>query len=260
MAVVWRVMVLSRAMASHTTTKAGLRGYLTRRPNWSTEILFVFPLFVIYQVGTFGSDQLNGVDFISTLLFRLRAQSEWGLVGFAAAVIGGVAYLYYRQRRTEKFQLRMMWPLLIESGIYALIMGTVILFIMTSILHMNPPSLAAGKPAYDPWMVLYISAGAGLHEELVFRVLMFGGLLYGLTRWTKLSRVVILAIALGVSGAIFSASHHIPPHGEAFTFFAFIYRLLAGVIFGFIYLHRGFSTAVYTHFLYDVLVLGVWQN
>lgn len=237
-----------------------VRAYLGRRPNWSTEILFVFPLFVIYQVGTFGSDQLNGVDFISTLLFRLRAQSEWGLLGFAVAVVGAVAYLYWRKRSEEKFELRMIWPLLLESGVYALVMGTVILFLMTKVLGMRPPSLAAANPSYSPWMVLYISAGAGLHEELVFRVLLFGGLLAGLTRYTSLSRVLILTIALGISGAVFSLSHHIPPHGEAFTFFAFVYRWLAGVLFGVIYLHRGFSTAVYTHFLYDVLVLGIWRS
>lgn len=244
---------------SEASRQRSLRGYLNRRPNWSTEILFVFPLFVVYQVGTFGSDQLNGVDFISTLLFRLRAQSEWGLAGFALAVLGGVGYLYWRKRSTEQFQLRMMWPMVLESGIYALIMGTVIIFVMTKILGMRPPSLSTA-PAYNPWMAIYISAGAGLHEELVFRVALFGGLLAGLTRYTQLSRLIILTVALAVSGAVFSISHHIPPHGEPFALFTFVYRLLAGVVFGVIYLHRGFSTAVYTHFLYDVLVLGIWHG
>ncbi len=245
--------------ASEASRQRSLRAYLSRRPNWSTEILFVFPLFVVYQVGTFGSDQLNGVDFLSTVLFRLRAESEWGLMGFAAAVFGAAAYLYWRKRSTEKFELRMMWPMILESGLYALLTGTVILFVMTKILGMHPPSLST-TPSYSPWMVLYISAGAGLHEELVFRVLLFGGLVAGLTRWTSLSRVLILTVALGVSGAVFSISHHIPPHGEVFTLFAFVYRLLAGVLFGVIYLKRGFSTAVYTHFFYDVLVLGIWSG
>ncbi len=243
---------------SEASRQRSLSAYLGRRPNWSTEILFVFPLFVVYQVGTFGSDQLNGVDFLSTVLFRLRAESEWGLAAFALAVVGGAAYLYWQKRNTERFELRMMWPMILESGLYALLTGTVILFVMTKILGMHPPSLSTA-PAYSPWMVLYISAGAGLHEELVFRVILFGGLLAGLTRWTSLSRLVVLTVALVASGAVFSISHHIPPHGEAFTLFAFVYRVLAGVLFGLIYLKRGFSTAVYTHFFYDVLVLGVWQ-
>jgi membrane protease YdiL (CAAX protease family) len=248
-----------RAGLPEASRQRSLRAYLTRRPNWSTEILFVFPLFVIYQVGTFGSDQLNGVDFVSTLLFRLRARSEWGLLAFAALVFGGATYLYLRMRRSEKFQLRMMWPMLVESGLYALVMGTVILFVMTKILGLRPPSLSTA-PAGSPWMVIYVSAGAGLHEELVFRLVLFGGLLAGLTRWTGLSRFTILLVALLVSSAVFSASHHLPPHGESFTLFAFVYRVLAGAIFGVIYLHRGFSTAVYTHFLYDVLVLGFWRG
>lgn len=248
-----------RKGTSEANRQRSLRAYWSRRPNWSTEILFVFPLFVVYQVGTFGSDQLNGVDFLSTVLFRLSAESEWGLAGFALAVVVGTAYLYWRKRSTEKFELRMMWPMILESGLYALLTGSVIIFVMTKILGMHPPSLST-TPSYNPWMVLYISAGAGLHEELVFRVILFGGLLAGLTRWTRFSRLFILTVALVVSGAVFSISHHIPPHGEVFGLFAFVYRLLAGVLFGIIYLKRGFSTAVYTHFFYDVLVLGIWQG
>ena len=90
----------------------------------------------------------------------------------------------------------------------------------------------------------------------MFRVAIYGSLAALLSSRTGLSRLAVVGLALAVSATLFSASHHIPPHGEHFTAFAFVYRLLAGVIFGLLYAYRGFSTAVYTHFLYDVLVLG----
>ena len=208
-------------------------------------------------MGTFTTNQRNGADFISTLMFRLAMASEIAFLGVSAAILIAVGYLYLRMRRKEHFQLRKVWVVLVESSVYALLMGIVIVFIMTKILGMSPPSLAAAKAALDPWMVIYISAGAGVHEELVFRVLLFGGLLAGFARYTRFSRLVGLTLALGISSVLFSISHHIPPHGEAFAMFPFVYRIFAGGIFGLLYVYRGFSVAVYTHFLYDVLVLGV---
>ncbi|MFH2009083.1 MAG: CPBP family intramembrane glutamic endopeptidase [bacterium] len=247
------------AASAEAARQRSLLLYLSQRPNWSTEVLFVFPLFVVYQAGTFSSNQLNGVDLVSTLLFRLSSVSEYALLGLASAVMVGVGYLYWRMRRRERFELRMILPVLAESAVYAVLMGTVILFVMNRILGIAPPSLGAGS-GYGPWMVVYVSAGAGLHEELVFRVAIYGGLAALLGSRTGLSRLVVVGLALAVSATLFSVSHHIPPHGEPFTLFAFVYRLLAGVIFGVLYAYRGFSTAVYTHFLYDVLVLGLFRG
>jgi hypothetical protein len=149
---------------------------------------------------------------------------------------------------------------LLESGLYAFVMGSLILLFMFHLLGMRPPSL--GPLANRTWLdVLYVSAGAGVHEELVFRVLIYGlllaalGSLVGPRRW--LGRGLVLALALLGSAALFSISHHAPPHGEIFTSFAFVYRLLAGCLFGLMYHYRGFAVAVYAHFFYDVMVLGI---
>ena len=48
-----------------------------------------------------------------------------------------------------------------------------------------------------------------------------------------------------------------PPRGdagEAFTWFAFIFRWLAGVFFAWVFVVRGFGVAVGTHTAYDILV------
>ena len=44
----------------------------------------------------------------------------------------------------------MVWPVLLESGLYALLMGTVIVFVMTRILQLQPPSLAAAPGRGPP--------------------------------------------------------------------------------------------------------------
>ena len=42
--------------------------------------------------------------------------------------------------------------------------------------------------------------------------------------------------------------------GEAFTWFAFIFRWLAGVYFAWVFVVRGFGVAVGAHTAYDILV------
>jgi membrane protease YdiL (CAAX protease family) len=99
-----------------------------------------------------------------------------------------------------------------------------------------------------------LSLGAGVHEELVFRLGLMGGgtaalLLAGLGRGPS------VAIALVVSAVLFSAAHHAGPLGEPFDRGVFVYRALAGVVFGLVFYFRSLAHAVYTHFLYDVWVL-----
>ncbi|MDY0002205.1 MAG: CPBP family intramembrane glutamic endopeptidase [Polyangia bacterium] len=247
----------TRTRSEEAARQRSLWTYLSTRPNWPTELLFIVPVFLVYQAGTFFTDQQNGVDLVTTLIFRLRIASEHAFIGLSAVTGAALLGLFLWTRRKQRFQLRMIGPLLLESGLYALLMGNAILLLMTKVLGLPPPTLGAPE-ALDPWMVIYVSAGAGLHEELVFRLLLFGSLLWILGR-AGLRPFIALFVALATSAVLFSAAHHLPPHGEPFTTFAFVYRLLAGVVFGLLYHYRGLATAVWSHFLYDVLVLGVWR-
>lgn len=243
------------AQVGESTRQQSWRMYLTTRPNWASEILFVFPLLLVYQVGAFSATRVNGVDLVTTLLFRLASWSLQAFQVFVGATLVAVLLLYIRQRRRERFQYRLAWRLLLESGLYAFFMGSLILLVMIKLLGLRPPSVALGE-GLTPWMIVYLSAGAGVHEELVFRVLIYGGLLW-LFSGPRVSRTVAVTLALLVSAALFSAAHHLPPHGDPWVVFTFVYRLFAGLIFGLIYHFRGLAAAVYTHFLYDVLVLAM---
>lgn len=100
-----------------------------------------------------------------------------------------------------------------------------------------------------------LSIGAGLYEELLFRVL-----LVGLTAWAARKvlgwRPLFADIAATVLGAlIFSAFHYIGPFGDRLDVFSFVFRTIAGLFFSALYLTRGFGITAWTHALYDVLLL-----
>ena len=67
-------------------------------------------------------------------------------------------------------------------------------------------------------------------------------------------RVLASAMAVTASALLFALAQDGGTPGESFTWFALIYRWLAGVYFAWVFVVRGFGVAVGTHTAYDVLV------
>jgi membrane protease YdiL (CAAX protease family) len=165
--------------------------------------------------------------------------------------LGGVLLL---RRQHQHFQPRVIVPIMLESTIYALTMGSLIILVMTRLLGIEP-SLSAALQKEGIVSRFVMSLGAGVYEELVFRLGLLGGtfaLTQKLFRW---NRWFSLLIAFGISALAFSAVHHIPPYGDPIRIDIFTFRVLAGIFFGALYWFRGLAVAVYTHALYDVYVL-----
>jgi membrane protease YdiL (CAAX protease family) len=232
---------------------AVLRRHFSGRIDPFTSAVLVFPLFLTYQVGILlsGGGGRNGVDFITTTLIELsrRDRSTYLLVMVGAFLV--YAAVVALLRSGGRFHLRAFLPMLLESALYACFMGSAIFFIMDRSAEWIP-TLAVGGG--DVLQLVVISSGAGFHEELIFRALLLGGMarvfrlpLGGTLGWIT---------ALLISSLLFAAVHHMGPYGEPFHGGAFVYRSIAGALFGVLYQLRGFAVAAWTHALYDVLVLA----
>ncbi len=223
--------------------------------NLLTSLILVFPLLLIYQIGVlFTLPMLNGADFLTTLLFRTFHLTTGQYVGFIAAVwvLFLLALVFLRKR--QAFNGRVVIPVLLESSIYALSMGSIIVLLMTNVLGISP-RLAAGLPGEGFLTRLVMSLGAGVYEETVFRLGLLGGTVAVLERLAGWRRWFALLVAFGISSIAFSAVHHLPPYGDPLSLGIFTFRVLAGVCFGLLFWFRGFAVAVYTHALYDIYVL-----
>ena len=113
--------------------------------------------------------------------------------------------------------------------------------------------------AFIAGVVALALVGAGVYEELLFRLILLSAVVGFLSRRNvalRDSRV----IAVLATSALFSAAHYIGPSGEAialgaWTFwFGAVFRFLAGVLFGLLFVFRGFGVAVGSHAAYNVLV------
>jgi hypothetical protein len=234
----------------------------SRAPRYS--LLFALPLLIIYQVlaalapaGPGGVIVRNGADVMLQSIFVWVA-GAWGPRIFLLCLIGVGAWLIARDVRSNRTSIRptLLAGMLLESTCLALVFGIVVAVLTAAVLG-SPPPMAIGfvQQHIGRLTLLMISIGAGIYEELLFRVL-----LVGLIAWTAHKvlgwRPLVAGIVAAVLGAlIFSAFHYIGPYGDRWDVYSFVFRSIAGLFFSGLYLLRGFGITAWTHALYDVFLL-----
>jgi hypothetical protein len=144
--------------------------------------------------------------------------------------------------------------------LYALTFGLVVGTLTGLVLHGLVPVAAGSRLAVQGAATfglptqLMISLGAGIYEELLFRVLVVGSLAW-LARQGFGWRPLMAGVFATILGAlIFSAFHYVGPYGDPPELASFLFRTIAGVLFSALYLLRGFGITAWTHALYDVFL------
>jgi hypothetical protein len=235
----------------------------SRAPRYS--LLFALPLLIIYQVlaalapvGPGGMTVRNGADVLLQSVFVWLA-GAWGPRLFMLCLIGVGAWLIARDIRARGGSVTpsILGGMLLESICLSLIFGVVVGGLTAALLGTPPPpmSLALTQEQLGRWTLLMLSLGAGIYEELLFRVVLVGLLAWGAAKLLGL-RPLTAGVAATVLGAlIFSAFHYVGPYGDRLDVYSFVFRTIAGLFFSGLYLFRGFGITAWTHSLYDVLLL-----
>ena len=226
--------------------------------------MFALPLLLAYELleaiapvragGAAGGTIRNGADVLLTDLFTWMLGPRGPLV-FMALVIGFALWLIIRDKRGGPVSAGTLATMFGESMVLALVFGVVV---GTATVHLVGPlrSLAAGRGLDgDALSRLTLSLGAGLYEELLFRVVIVALLSNGFRLLFGIGRVPAGFMAAIGGALLFSAFHYVGPLGEPLKLESFVFRALAGLAFSGLYLTRGFGITAWTHALYDVAVL-----
>lgn len=237
---------------------------LSRAPRYS--LLLALPLLVAYEglaalVGdAAGAAVRNGADVWLKAPF-VALLGPRGPVAFGALVVGAATVLVWRdvRRARDGVRGRVLLAMLGESAVLAAACGAgvgaatgLVLRLLSVVVGAGPllQIAALGAPAR-----LMLSLGAGLYEELLFRVVLVGAIAAFARRGLGLGPRGAGAVAVVLGALVFSLAHYVGAYGDRFTLESFVFRAIAGVFFSALYLLRGFGITAWTHALYDVGVL-----
>jgi membrane protease YdiL (CAAX protease family) len=177
-----------------------------------------------------------------------------GMHVLAAVVLVGAAIFYVDRRRRIPIRARYMGWVIGESAVYAVVLALFVSATVGWLFAAIAPVAAATILDQGLWTRLALSVGAGLYEELFFRVLLVGGMFLLFRRlMPRHDHAYVLAALIGA--LIFSAVHYTGPFGDVFTLPSFVFRFLFGLLLNVVFLVRGFGVAAWTHALYDVMVV-----
>lgn len=249
-----------------TVTRVSSYWEVSRAHRYS--LLFALPLLLMYEaLAAFLSHDpsvggiRNGADVLLKSLF-VGLAGQRGPLLFMAIVIGASLWLVWRDLRAPGRELRawVFGGMVVETIVLAVVLGTVVGALTARIL--GPlGALAAGADVQTMgWPArLMLSLGAGLYEELLFRVALVAGLANGARLAFGWGRGTAGVVATIIGALVFSGFHYVGAYGEEWALQSFTFRAIAGVMFSALYLTRGFGITAWTHAMYDVLVLMVWD-
>jgi len=239
----------------------GARSYWEESRSHRYSLVFALPLLLAYEaleaaapVRLQGGVVRNGADVILTGLFTSLFGPRGPMI-FMALVIGGAIALIWRDRRTGPIRPSYFVVMLAESAVLAVLFGIVVGVATVQLL--GPlRSLSAAAPGLGGTALqrLTLSLGAGLYEELLFRVVLVA-LISNAVRLIGFSRITAGVAAVVIGAVLFSLFHYVGGLGERFRLDSFVFRTIAGLAFSALYLTRGFGITAWTHALYDIAVL-----
>lgn len=219
-------------------------------------LAFVAPMLAAYEGGVLllgTSAPRNGADVWLRQWLDLLGFGQYFLLPLAACGI----LLAWHHTTHQPWRLRP--SVLAGMGLESLLLGFFLLVaaqLQGSLVSLPTVAAEAERGTSVEFFTRVISyCGAGIYEELLFRLMLIPALAGGL-RLLGAPRLVSLAGAVLVGSVLFSAAHYriFTTVGDEFAWFTFLFRALAGLFFSALFIRRGFGIAAGAHALYDVFV------
>jgi membrane protease YdiL (CAAX protease family) len=222
-------------------------------------LLFIAPLLATYEVGVviLGPYAIrNGADAWLRCVLDAIGLGQYFLLPILTICI--LLAWHHTTHQPWRIHGQVFYGMVAESCLAAIALRFVLEAqgrLLQTLADAGSPSGAANGLLQHLFQVVRTRVGyfgAGIYEELLFRLILLSLLMLALhgLGWSKWPT---LLVAVLVSSLLFSAAHYVGGR-EAFFWFSFLFRFLAGVIFSLLFLYRGFGIAAGAHAGYDILV------
>jgi len=277
--------------------------YLERTSRPISAVIFLLPFIVLYEFGTFriNTDVLNQSQervvafvWLQELLESLGYGGKFAWAAPPLAVVVILMALQITSGKQWRFRLGDILPMATECVLLAvpLIVLTLCLSSWTApqadegrfdsaaietraapppacsaVSYSSPPALAAkgdiNRSGRSLWANIVTGIGAGIYEELVFRLMLICILMLLFQDILRLPHKNSIVLAVVISAALFSAHHHIdfvsgqPNDADPFNLTEFVFRTIAGIYFAALFAIRGFGITAGTHAFYNIIAVSI---
>jgi hypothetical protein len=212
-------------------------------------LLFLLPGVLIYEVavrrlpgGSPGLHDLMAHSMLHNVLAWFGITGIW-----VPGVVLTATLLIWHARRGQRLNVR-WWVLpamLLESAVLA-----VPLLVISALIPPPDSPLVASLGTR-----LTLALGAGIYEELVFRLFLIHALMWLLGDIAQVRGTAQMIVAAGLAALVFAACHYPPLGAEAFEWKSFWFRATGGAYLGAVFLGRGVGLSAGAHVLYNVTLV-----
>jgi len=230
----------------HKTTSSLLYSYLISLP-----LLLMYQLLIMATQPDPSHMVRISVDVWVQSLFSKFGYNTLSITLLVAAVAGLVIF-YIERKKSYRIRPAYFLAMLLEAVFYAIVLAMLISSTVSGLLQMQASDSVESISVLQR---LALSLGAGLYEELFFRVILVSLFFFIFKGVFRKQWISYLAAAI-VAAMIFSLAHYTGALGDAFTIRSFLFRFLFGMALNAVYVLRGFGMAAWTHAMYDIMVIA----
>jgi membrane protease YdiL (CAAX protease family) len=237
---------MARAKPQPEEPKPPPRGLLARPLD---SLVFLLPMIVLYQMAVVQArDRVIAFDLLRQF-FELFG--SWGLWTPAAAVVVILLVTHAASGERWRVEPRRVGGMYLEAVALALP-----LLLLNQVTYLE--GMASTSDHEWTWFhEVSLSVGAGIYEELIFRLFLVTGIMIVGLDILRQPRTTVAFVAVMISSVIFAGHHYQPIGNEVFALPTFLFRTAAGAYLAIIFWYRGYGPAAGCHAAYNLAVL-VW--
>lgn len=206
-------------------------------------LVFLLPLILCYEIASLTSpNRVISHDLLKQFVALFGPVGMW-----APGVVVIVVLLATHMASGERWQVH--WRRVGMMYVEAMLLSVPLLLLTWAI-----PLIGGAPWNSDTFHRVAMGMGAGVYEELVFRLGIIALLVMIGSDLLHMDRSAVAIVAVLASAVLFAAHHHKPFGGEPFVPSTFLFRALAGAYLALIFWFRGYGSAAGCHAAYNVAV------
>ncbi|MFH1416709.1 MAG: CPBP family intramembrane glutamic endopeptidase [Planctomycetota bacterium] len=229
--------------------------------------VFLLPMVLAYEVGMALTHRGIPIDARPDLAAKQLLQwffslfgieGLYDLFGVRGLYLPGIALLVVLLvwQMASNYPWKVAWNALLGMAGESVLLALPVL-LLNELIHDISPLQGVVKAGTSTFDNLLLSVGAGIYEELVFRLIVISLLTLLLIDIGRVKEVPGVALAVIISSLMFAAHHYPPVGSDIWSTSEFAFRFAAGGYLAAVFVLRGFGLAVGCHVIYDVIAFAI---